>query len=102
MGYGGIWVVLDDAHVTTLAVDRAYRRMGIAGLLMETLLAQARRRGACRISLEVRPSNGPARALYQKYGFSVRGVRKRYYQDEDGLVMFKENLYGYGAVNDET
>ena len=101
VGYGGIWVVIDDAHVTTLAVDKDYRRMGIAGLLMVTLLAQARRRGARRIFLEVRPSNRPARALYRKYGFSVCGVRKRYYQDEDGLVMCNENISGKGAITDE-
>ena len=57
--------------------------------------------GARRISLEVRPSNHAARSLYEKFGFTIQGVRKRYYFNEDGLVMFNNNLDIDGETNDE-
>lgn len=91
-GYGGVWVILEEAHITTLAVDRKYRRRGIATRLLKELIETSRRMGAVRMSLEVRPSNLAARRLYEKFGFTVKGVRKHYYFDEDGLVMFKDNL----------
>jgi [ribosomal protein S18]-alanine N-acetyltransferase len=94
VGYGGVWVILDEAHVTTLAVEQHYRRHGIATRLLEALIEKSCRMGANRISLEVRPSNQAARRLYEKFGFSVKGVRKHYYFNEDGLIMFKENLNG--------
>lgn len=92
LGYGGIWVVLDEAHITTLAVHPGYRGLGIGTLLLESLIALARQRSVERITLEVRPSNAPAQYLYRKYGFKVRGVRKRYYIDEDALIMWKESM----------
>ncbi len=100
VGYGGVWVILDEAHVTTLAVDQNHRRRGIATELLKALIDQSRRMGAQRISLEVRPSNSGARRLYENLGFSVKGVRKRYYFNEDGLIMFKDNLGG-GEGNGE-
>lgn len=92
VGYGGVWVILDDAHITTLAVDSRYRRLGIATGLLKALIRRAVEMGAKRMSLEVRPSNTAARRLYEKFGFTVKGVRKHYYFNEDGLVMFKECL----------
>jgi len=89
-GYGGIWVIMDEAHITTLAVEENYRRRGIASLLLEKLHSKAVQMGAHRILLEVRQSNFAARSLYEKYGFSVAAVRRRYYLDEDGLLMIKE------------
>ncbi len=91
-GYGGVWIILDEAHITTLAVDRRYRRRGIATRLLNALIDKSCCMGAERIILEVRPSNHPARRLYEKFGFTIKGVRKKYYFNEDGLVMFKENL----------
>ncbi len=91
-GYGGVWVVLDEAHITTLAVNRNNRCQGIATMLLRGLIEKSYQRGARRISLEVRPSNERARSLYEKFGFVVKGVRKHYYFNEDGLVMFKEDL----------
>ncbi|MEW5784934.1 MAG: ribosomal protein S18-alanine N-acetyltransferase [Bacillota bacterium] len=99
-GYGGVWVILDEAHVTTLAVDRRYRRRGIAGSLLERLIERSQALGALRMTLEVRPSNQPARSLYEKYGFSVQGIRKRYYFNEDGLIMFKEDLGQTGCIDE--
>lgn len=94
VAYAGVWVILDEAHITTLAVDKNYRRCGIAAQLLETLLDKSYQMGARRILLEVRPSNDAARRLYEKLGFIVSFVRKRYYFDEDGLVMVKENING--------
>lgn len=92
VGYGGIWIIFDEAHLTTLAVAEPYRRHGIGTVLLKALMRKSASLGARRISLEVRPSNLAARSLYEKFGFSVKGVRKHYYFDEDGLVMFNNNL----------
>lgn len=92
VGYGGIWIIFDEAHLTTLAVAEPYRRHGIGAVLLKALMRKSASLGARRISLEVRPSNLAARSLYEKFGFSVKGVRKHYYFDEDGLVMFNNNL----------
>jgi len=92
VGYGGVWIILDEAHITTLAVDRRFRRCGIATRLLAALIDISCQKGAERITLEVRPSNHPARRLYEKFGFTVKGVRKKYYINEDGLIMFKEDL----------
>ena len=89
-GYGGIWLIMDEAHITTLAVEESCRRRGIASQLLVNLIAQAVQMGARRVLLEVRPSNHPARSLYERFGFSVVAVRRRYYLDEDGLLMVKE------------
>lgn len=94
VGYGGIWIVLDEAHLTTLAVEKGFRREGIGSALLCALLDQAVEAGACRMTLEVRPSNLAARHLYESFGFTVRGVRKKYYLNEDALFMIKEDLDG--------
>jgi ribosomal-protein-alanine N-acetyltransferase len=87
VGYIGAWIVLDEAHITTLAVDHAYRRQGVASCLIQALIDEGVRRGISSLTLEVRPSNKVARSFYKKWGFSVRGRRKRYYTDEDALIM---------------
>lgn len=90
-GYAGMWVILDEAHVTTLAVDPRKRGRGIASRLLDHLEGEARRRGATTMLLEVRPSNRPALALYEKKGFSLWGRRRKYYSDnqEDALLLGK-------------
>jgi hypothetical protein len=82
--------------VTTFATRRSWRRQGIGERLILALLDLARTRGAHEATLEVRPSNIPARRLYEKYGFKVVGVRPRYYSDdnEDALIMTTESLDG--------
>jgi ribosomal-protein-alanine N-acetyltransferase len=91
VGYFGMWVIADDAHITTLAVHPRRRRSGLATRLLEHLIDVARSRGASRISLEVREKNQPAQSLYRKFGFEQKGRLRRYYGDtgEDGLVMWK-------------
>jgi len=93
-GYGGMWLILDEAHITNVAVHTDYRMNGIGGALMVELIRRAILRGASRMTLEVRPSNTAARRLYASLGFKDIGLRKRYYTDtnEDAIIMWKDNL----------
>ncbi len=87
-GFVGVWFVLDEAHVTTIASRPAERRQGIGELLLIASLELAMRHVSRTVTLEVRASNGAARSLYRKYGFQDVGVRKRYYSDgEDAIIM---------------
>ncbi len=87
VGYAGIWMVLHGAHITTLAVDPVYRRQQIGSMLLDRLMREAFLQGARSIFLEVRNSNTCAQGMYEKFCFTVRGRRARYYCDEDALVM---------------
>lgn len=84
-----IWLVLDEAHIATLAVKPGYRQRGIAKKLLAESLIECAKRGAKEATLEVRISNLAAQNLYQKFGFEVVGRRKNYYKDthEDALLM---------------
>ncbi|MCY3959039.1 MAG: ribosomal protein S18-alanine N-acetyltransferase [Chloroflexi bacterium] len=94
VGYCGVWVMLDEAHITTIAVDPDYRRLGLGQLLIIEMARIALQARATRMTLEVRMSNEHAQALYRKYGFSDGGIRPRYYSDdfEDALIMRSEDL----------
>ncbi len=94
VGYAGMWMMADDAHVTTIAVDPAYRGEGIGELLILDLIDHATLLGATTVTLECRVSNTIAQALYRKYTFRNAGIRKRYYSDdgEDALIMTTEPL----------
>jgi [ribosomal protein S18]-alanine N-acetyltransferase len=89
VGYAGIWLMADEAHVTTFAVLPEWRRQGLGGRLMVAVMRLAREIGARVVTLEVRLSNIPARQLYQRFGLRPVGVRPRYYSDnaEDALIM---------------
>jgi ribosomal-protein-alanine N-acetyltransferase len=89
VGYAGMWLMVDEAHITTFAVDPEWRRRGIGDRLLIALLDEAAGRGAREATLEVRVSNVGARRLYEKFGFRPVGIRPRYYSDdgEDALVM---------------
>lgn len=94
VAYGGIWLMVDEAHVTSFAVHPDHRRAGIGGRLMLDLMALAVHMGARVATLEVRLSNEAARLLYGRFGFRPVGVRPRYYSDngEDALIMTTEPL----------
>lgn len=83
------WLVHDELHINTIAVDARMRRRGLATALMKHLLAEAAASGAHRTFLEVRRSNLPAQRLYERLGFSVAAVRRNYYSqpEEDALVL---------------
>jgi ribosomal-protein-alanine N-acetyltransferase len=89
LGYCGLWLLIDQAHISTLAIHSDWRRRGLGELLLNSLLAQGMEQGARTATLEVRVSNHAAQALYSKYRFSVVSRRKRYYSDnnEDALIM---------------
>ncbi|SHK67644.1 [SSU ribosomal protein S18P]-alanine acetyltransferase [Desulforamulus aeronauticus DSM 10349] len=90
IGYVGMWMVLDEAHITNVAVHPSYRGKKLGLALMVEVMRLAVLRGASRMTLEVRPSNTVARELYKKLGFKEKGLRKRYYTDtnEDAIIMW--------------
>jgi len=96
VAYGGIWVILEDSHVTTIAVHPDMRGQRLGEELLVHLLDEAIARGASWITLEVRETNDVAQKLYRKYGFTVVSTRRGYYSDnnESALVMWAGNLRG--------
>lgn len=96
IAYGGLWVILEDAHITTVAVDPAFQGGGHGERMLIKLLDEAIERGASWVTLEVRESNRTAQNLYKKYGFTVVNTRRGYYSDNDenALVMWAGNLKG--------
>ncbi|MFA5536750.1 MAG: ribosomal protein S18-alanine N-acetyltransferase, partial [Bacillota bacterium] len=91
IGYAGMWLIIDEAHITTIAVNPAFRGKQFGKLLLAELLARAAILGADKATLEVRPSNQAAQNLYKEMGFVVAGSRKQYYTDtgEDAIIMWK-------------
>jgi ribosomal-protein-alanine N-acetyltransferase len=89
-----VWLVLDEAHIATIAVHPEYRRQGIARLLLKTALLESARHDMRSATLEVRSGNLPAQRLYQRFHFEIVGRRPRYYRDnnEDALIMTVDNL----------
>ena len=98
VGYAGMWMMLDEAHITTIAVREALRGRGLGELLLARLIEAAGDEGAHRVTLEVRVSNESAQNLYRKYGFLQEGIRPRYYSDnnEDAYIM------STGAINQQS
>ena len=93
LAYGGFWLLMEEAHIATIASHPRWRGCGLAQWLMLALLEAALARGAERSTLEVRVGNLPARRLYEKLGYEVVGIRPRYYRDgEDGLIMTTSSL----------
>ena len=96
VGYAGLWLMVDEAHVTTFAIHPDWRRRRLGERLLIALLDIAIARRAAEATLEVRLSNLPARRLYEKFGFRPVGIRPRYYTDnnEDALIMTTDRLDG--------
>lgn len=92
VGYAGIWAILDEGHITNVAVHPGYRRRHIGEALVKVLMEEASSSGIRLFTLEARVSNEPAIRLYRKFGFREVGVRKGYYEDnnEDALIMWAE------------
>ncbi len=91
VGYAGMWHVINEGHITNVAVLEKYRRRGIGDMLMETLEKKALELEMIGITLEVRISNLGAQRLYTKHGYKPEGFRKKYYTDtnEDAVIMWK-------------
>jgi ribosomal-protein-alanine N-acetyltransferase len=96
IGYGGMWIIVDEAHITNVCIHPDYRRQGYATLLMKKLCDKAESLGADNMTLEVRISNHDAMHLYKKCGFAIHGLRKKYYSNnfEDAYIMWRE-----GTIN---
>ena len=94
-GYMGLWKIIDEAHVTNLAVHPDFRRKGVAKALLLNALDECYREKIKYLTLEVRVSNDGAIKLYESFGFKSLGVRKKYYQNnnEDALIMWSENIF---------
>jgi [ribosomal protein S18]-alanine N-acetyltransferase len=94
IGFCSIWRVLDELHINNLAVLPDFRRAGVATALLAHVLGHGAALGARRATLEVRRSNESARLLYERFGFTVAGIRRDYYSKpvEDALVLWRENL----------
>jgi [ribosomal protein S18]-alanine N-acetyltransferase len=97
VGYGGVMLVADDGHVTTLAVDPAWHRHRLGTRLLHALAVAAIDRGARNLTLEVRVSNDAAKELYRAFGFAPAGIRKGYYAEtnEDAIVMWANDVDGH-------
>jgi ribosomal-protein-alanine N-acetyltransferase len=94
VGFSGIWLLTDEAHITNIAVRQAYQGKGLGELLLIATIDLARELDASTLTLEVRASNEVAQNLYRKYGFTASGVRRGYYLDnrEDGIIMTTNNI----------
>ena len=95
--YGGVWILVDEAHVTNIVVKESLRGQGVGRKLMIELLERARNKGAVCATLEVRASNAPAIHLYETLGFVQATIRKNYYPDnkEDAGVMMLNDLLSW-------
>lgn len=92
VGYIGLWFIMDECQIVTLAIHEDYRRLGIASLLLDKMLKECKKHGTTYISLDVRASNIAAQKLYTKYGFVEETIRKKYYLNpdnsrEDAIIM---------------
>lgn len=95
LGYAGSWRIVEEAHITTIAVKPELKRRKIGEALLTRILSDCYEDKIKYITLEVRVSNIPAIKLYEKYGFKSLGTRKGYYQNnnEDALIMWTENIF---------
>ena len=94
IGYSGFRYVLDEGHITTLAVHPKYRKKGVGTKIIEQLLSDAKIKNLKKLYLEVRQSNSPAQKIYKRWGFKILDRRREYYQHpvEDALVMQNDNF----------
>lgn len=91
IGYGGMWIIIDEGHITNIAVHPKYRNQGVGDKILSNMIATCNEKKVIAMTLEVRLSNIAAQKLYSKYGFISEGIRKRYYEDngEDAIIMWK-------------
>lgn len=94
VGYGGMWVIVDEGHITNIAVHPDFRGMHIGDLIVSALIKIGIKEGIVAMTLEVRRTNLIAQNLYKKYGFECAGIRPKYYADtgEDAIIMWKKDM----------
>jgi len=91
IGYVGVWGIVDEGHITNVAVAPEYRQLHVGSALIATMLEATTSAGMLQHTLEVRAGNEPAKALYRKFGFEEAGLRKGYYENngEDAIIMWR-------------
>lgn len=91
VGFAGVWTIIDEGHITNIAVHPDFRKQGIGATLVKSLIEHCNTWGCLALTLEVRSSNIAAQNLYKKFGFIEEGIRKKYYSDnkEDAIIMWK-------------
>lgn len=94
VGYGGVWVILDEGHITNIAISPEFRGIGIGSLVLDGLIEACKDKAVEHMTLEVRTSNKAAINLYKNFNFMEEGIRKKYYADngEDALIMWKHYI----------
>lgn len=94
IGYVGCWILCGEGQITNVAVSPAYRGKGVGTEMLAKLIELVKEKGSTAMTLEVRPSNAPALALYRKFGFKEAGRRPGYYQDngEDAIIMWNTKI----------
>lgn len=94
IGYAGCWISFEECQITNVAVLPEYRGQRVGTKLFGAMIEAVKEKGVTAMTLEVRPSNAPARALYARYGFKDAGRRPHYYQDdgEDAIIMWNTKL----------
>lgn len=94
IGYVGCWILCGEGQITNVAVSPAYRGKGVGTEMLAKLIELVKEKGSTAMTLEVRPSNAPALALYRKFGFKEAGRRPGYYHDngEDAIIMWNTKI----------
>ena len=93
VGFAGIWKAVDDVHITNIVTSKNFRRQNIGSVMLSNLIEIAKsEKGITSITLEVNSTNIPAQKLYEKFGFKVVGLRKKYYNNIDDAVIMTKNL----------
>lgn len=94
VGYGGMWKMVDEGHITNIAVDPIYRGRGVGDAILSAMVIYAKENGITAMTLEVRTQNKLARSLYNKHGFKDEAIRKGYYTnpDDDAIIMWKHDI----------
>ncbi len=95
VGYGGLWHMRDEIHISNIAIHPEHRRKGLGSRMLIHLLKMAIEKGASKATLEVRPTNLAAQRMYESFGFETIAIHKQYYSDEgeDALVMWNADLH---------
>ena len=93
IGFAGIWKAVDDIHITNIVTKKNYRNHGIAKKMLKSLIEIAKKeKQIAEITLEVNANNIPAKKLYEKFGFNVVGLRKKYYNNTEDAIIMTKNL----------
>lgn len=92
VGYGGMWFILDEAHITNIAIDPNYQKQGLGSHILSHMIKVAEEDAIYQMTLEVRKSNKAALDLYKKFHFKEYGIRPKYYEDnqEDAIIMWRK------------